>query len=249
MRCRSMDASYELKYHKLEEKNWWFISRRDMILQLMKKININKNAKILEMGCSGGPLIQFLTQNGFQNIIGIDISKSAIELCKNRGIKHVEVMDGAKTRFKDNEFDLVIASDILEHIKNDSAALSEWHRILKPNGKLIVFVPAFNFLWSNHDEINHHYRRYSKTQLKKGIEKANFRLDDISYWNFSLFFPSSILRIFQHLQSDSNEKRDQLYELNHLVNKILIDLLKVENWFLKFFNFPLGVSVFAVCRK
>jgi len=245
-----MDKSYESKYHLLEESNWWFVARRDIILKLIKKLDLKKNAKILEIGCSGGPLLKFLKQNGFLNIYGIDISASAIDLCRMRRIKNVAVMDGAKTQFKNGEFDLIIASDILEHINVDTSALSEWYRLLKPNGRLIIFVPAFNFLWSTHDETNYHYRRYSKSLLLKKLEKANFKINRSSYWNFCLFFPTAAMRILQRFSVKKKSKtKDQLYKLTPLVNNGLIILLKVENWFLKFLNFPIGVSIFAICKK
>lgn len=239
-----MDKSYEIKYHKLEEKNWWFKARRNTILHLIQKIGVNKNAKILDIGCSGGLLIKFLAHKGFLNIYGIDISENAIDLCKERGIKNVKVMDGTKLLFNDNEFDLVIASDVLEHIEEDSAALLEWYRVLKPNGKLIVMVPAFDFLWSSHDKINHHYRRYPKLDLKKKVKKANFKIMRISCWNFFLFFPTVVVRLLQRFYNKKNELKDQLYQVNPLINKILANLLKVEDWFLNFLNFPLGVSIF-----
>ena len=245
-----MDKSYEKKYHKLEEKNWWFISRRNFISQLMKKIGIDQNAKVLEIGCSGGPLIEFLGNTGYSDITGIDLSKDAIDLCKKRGIKKVRVMDGAKTLFRENEFDLIIASDILEHIKDDDSALCEWYRLLKPKGELIVFVPAFNFLWSGHDEVNKHFRRYNKPSLISKMKKAQFKLQKVSYWNFFLFFPTYLLRTFQHsLLKKKSESKDQLFELNPLINRILITLLKFENFLLKYFNFPIGVSIFVVGRK
>ncbi len=244
-----MDVNYELKYHKLEEKNWWFISRRSLITQLIKKNGIHKSDKILEVGCAGGPLIKILAAEGYSNITGIDLSENAIELCKKRGIENAMVMDAAKTLFKDNEFDLLIASDILEHIEDDHSALAEWKRILKPNGILIVFVPAFSFLWSNHDVINHHFRRYSKGMLKGDIEKANLTINTLSFWNFSLFLPVCLLRLIQNKQKNTVVTNDHLYELNPFINKMLIYLLKVENFLLRFIRFPFGVSVFAVCKK
>lgn len=243
-----MDELYELKYHSLEEKHWWFESRRDIIFKLIQKMD--KNSKILEIGCSGGPLIKFLKQNGFNNIYGIDKSKKAIELCKSNGLKNIFLMDGLKTRFNNEEFDIIIASDILEHIKEDNLALLEWNRILKKGGRLILFVPAFNFLWSEHDEVNKHYKRYSKSMLITLFKKSNFRIEKISYWNFILFFPASLFRIFQHIfLKNKIQKKDQLYKLNNIINKSLIFLLKLENLFLKKLNFPIGVSVFALVTK
>ncbi|MBU1017219.1 class I SAM-dependent methyltransferase [Patescibacteria group bacterium] len=245
-----MDKLYESKYHRLEKYYWLLITRRGIIINLIKKMGVANNAKILEIGCSSGPLINLLKHNGFTNNYGIDISVDAINLCKKRDLNNVAIMDGAKTQFEDREFDIIIASDVLEHIKDDQSALLEWYRLLKPNGKLILFVPAFDFLWSDHDEINNHFRRYNKSSLTKKLKEAQFKVLRISYWNFVLFFPTYLLRTFQHFfTKKKDEPKDQLYELNSLVNKILIVLLKTENLFLKYFNFPTGVSIFTICRK
>ena len=245
-----MDKSYELKYHRLEETQWWFVSRRDILLKLIEQSNFGKDARILEIGCSGGPLLKILKEAGYTHAYGIDISEKAIDLCKRREIDNAMLMDGTKTRFGDNEFDIVISSDVLEHIEDEASALSEWHRILKPDGKLIVFVPAFNFLWSGHDEVNLHYRRYSKSQLTERSGKAGFEIDKNSYWNFTLFFPAALIRLSQRLfRRKTGKPKGQLYDLNPVVNKCLVVLLRCENWFLNFFNFPVGVSVFVVCRK
>jgi SAM-dependent methyltransferase len=159
-------------------------------------------------------------------------------------------MDGSKPAFGDGQFDIVIASDVLEHIEDEQKALKEWNRILKPAGKLIVFVPAFKILWSKHDEANHHYRRYSKLDLIRVLEKAQFEIDRSSYWNFILFFPTSLVRLVQRIVSKYGQKSgDQLVELNRVANKILVYLVKTENILLKVLNFPVGISVFATASK
>jgi len=243
-----MDQLYEAKYHLQERTNWWFESRRHIILNLLKADT--KNSKILEVGCSGGILIHALGQIGFREVYGIDISAKAIELCKSKGIQNVFIMDGTKTGFGNDQFDTIIASDVLEHIEREEKALCEWRRLLKPGGKLIVFVPAFSFLWGKHDAANHHYRRYSKSQLIRVLKEAEFRIDRSSYWNFSLFFPTNVVRTVQRtILKDENKRGDQLLELNPLTNKLLFCLVKAENIALNAFNFPVGVSVFAIARK
>jgi 2-polyprenyl-3-methyl-5-hydroxy-6-metoxy-1,4-benzoquinol methylase len=243
-----MDETYEAKYHLQEEKHWWFESRRDIIINLLR--GADRNSKILEIGCSGGLLIQALNALGYKNVQGIDISQNAIDLCRQRDIHDVFLMDGSKPAFDDAQFDVVIVSDVLEHIENEEKALCEWNRILKPGGKLIVFVPAFEILWSKHDEVNHHYRRYSKSELIRVLERAEFEIDRSSYWNFILFFPTSLVRLTQRIVSKYGQKsRDQLIELNPVANKILVYLVKTENVFLKVLNFPVGVSVFATASK
>lgn len=244
-----MEKSYELTYHALEENHWWFVARRDIILKLIRKLNIHKTEKILEIGCSGGPLMRSLKNRGFTNLYGIDISHDAIDLCKARNIENVAVMDGAKTQFKNEEFDVIIASDVLEHIEDDSAALAEWYRILKPNGKLLLFVPVHSFLWSSHDEVNKHFRRYAKVLLMNKLEKEHFIWDRISYWNFILFFPIYVLRTLQRLLKRTSVSKNQLHGSNRFIDAILVTILKMENLLLEFIDFPMGVSLFAVCRK
>ena len=245
-----MNKHYEFKYHRLEDTHWFFIARRAMIFGLIKQLNIKQNSKILDIGCSSGSLMQLLARKDFKNVYGIDKSINAVNLCKKRGFKNVNVMDAAKTKFNNDEFDVIITSDILEHIKNDNSALKEWNRILKHGGKLIIFVPAFDLLWSKHDEINHHYRRYSKSELMCCLKKSNFKMIRCSYWNFSLFFPMIIFKYFRYIfLRNENQKSGNLYELNPFANKALLSLLGFENLVLKYLNFPFGVSIFTLAVK
>jgi len=244
-----MEESYASKYHKLEENHWWFLGRRDIIFKLIN--NYHRDTEILEVGCSGGALIRFLKERGFRRLRGIDIDERAIEICRQKGITDTCVGDAERTALKDQQFDMIIASDILEHIKDEDKALREWHRILKKDGELLVFVPAFKFLWSRHDEINHHYRRYSKLSLIKVLKKNGFSIERSSYWNFSLFLPASLVRLSQRFIF-SNRKRvaEQLNETTHFVNRTLKYILRLENKLLSGgINLPLGVSVFAIARK
>lgn len=245
-----MDKEYEFKYHKLEENYWWFQSRRQIVLALVNSLNLSKNAKILEIGCSGGPLLSKLKIDGFTNVFGIDISENAIIVCKERKINNTSVMDATNMDFENEAFDLVIASDILEHIENDTLALKEWNRVLKKEGNLIVFVPAYQSLWSQHDEINHHYRRYTKRTLQKELIHNEFYISRSSYWNFSIFVPTFIARKLQRsFKSSSKKSSDQLYVINPVMNRFLIGILKIENNLLQVLKFPFGVSVFAVGKK
>ncbi|GAH34834.1 unnamed protein product [marine sediment metagenome] len=159
-------------------------------------------------------------------------------------------MDGAKTELGKENFDIIIASDILEHIENDIAALAAWNRTLKQGGRIIIFVPAFRFLWTGHDEANRHFRRYSKLELLALLKKNNFEIERSSYWNFSLFLPIGLTRIFEKAFSKNKKNmRDQLYELKPAINQILTNVLSVENRILKVVDLPVGLSVFAIARK
>src|SRR5207253_9325776 len=127
--------------------------------------------KILDIGCAGGPLLLDLKNAGFYNLYGVDVSEKAAEVCKQRGLENVYVMDGHNPEFEENSFDVIIASDSLEHLQDDMLALKNWNRLLKPGGELYVFVPAFMYLWSKHDVVNQHFRRYTAVELKRKMEE------------------------------------------------------------------------------
>ncbi len=247
---QSMRADFEKKYHSVEEKHWWFVGRREIISALAQKVYPHdKRIKILEIGCSGGPLLQLLVSQGYSHVVGIDKSKKAIQLCKERGFKDVFLMDGVSPQFDCEEFDLIIASDVLEHIRDDEKAVKEWRRILKPKGVIICFVPALKALWSKHDEDNEHYRRYTKTDLKKIFLMHDFKILKSSYWNIILFLPAVFFRFLTKFFFKKSLTH-QLKESNYASNYLLKKLLTVENFFLSIgVNYPIGISVFAIAKK
>jgi ubiquinone/menaquinone biosynthesis C-methylase UbiE len=242
-----MEKEFEKKYHKLEKYHWWFISRRDLILRIIKQFE--KKTKILEVGCSSGRLMIDLKKAKFNQVIGIDISHEAIHFCRKNNIKNIIQMDGSQLGFKGKEFDLIIASDILEHILDDHQAVSEWKRVLQEKGTILAFVPALNILWSNHDILNRHFRRYGNQQVKALFERNGLKIVRISYWNFSLFFPIFIKRaIIDKIIKPSKEKND-LFQMNKAINFFLYLLLALENSYCRLFNLPTGLSLFILARK
>lgn len=244
-----MDKSYEQKYHDIEEWNWWFVARRRAILSLLK--DTDKKAKILDVGCAGGPLLNELKQHGFTNTSGIDFSAEAVAKCKSRGLDAYQ-MDAHNLEFAANTFDVLIASDSLEHLENDEKALESWNKVLKPGGKIFVFVPAYMFLWSEQDTVNFHYRRYTKAELVKKMEKAGFEVKRKGYWNFAVFFPTAVFRLLQRVKNKiapSKEAKDQLSGFGGFSNSLLKGWMNFENKIFKVLPFPCGVSVFVEATK
>ncbi len=237
---------YINEYLKMQEENWWFVSRNSIILNLIKKYKSkDKKLKILDVGCACGNLLFYLREKGFENLYGIDYNKKLIENIDFKDIKVTEG-DAQKTDFEENFFDVIVSSDSLEHMDDDLAVLKEMKRILNKDGILIVFVPAFNFLWSYHDVINQHKRRYNLRDLYKKVETAGFYVKKISYWNFFMFFPAVLVRFLKNILS---VKSNDFYRTPSFINGLIISVLSIENLFLNFLNFPFGVSVFAVCGK
>jgi SAM-dependent methyltransferase len=244
-----MDVQYETRYHQLEEQHWWFRSRRDIIFKLVQKLGIKRTSDILEIGCSSGILMEKLRDTGFTNLTGIDISDAGIRQAQQRGLTNTFVMDGAKLDFADESFDLVLASDVLEHIEDENAALREWTRLLRPGGQLIVFVPAFQFLWSQHDVVNHHFRRYSGAHLSDRVANAGLKIQRLSYWNCGLFFPAAAARLAQRFVRPANGGSDDLKPMPSWINNFLTQWVKMENSVLTNTSMPLGVSVFVIAQK
>tara|TARA_B100000519_G_scaffold135943_1_gene117600 strand:+ start:6983 stop:7732 length:750 start_codon:yes stop_codon:yes gene_type:complete len=244
-----MLKKYENYYHQIENEHWWHISRRDMIIKLIQWQVLDKNYRVLDIGCSTGKLVKEVLKLSKATVFGIDISEIAVKQCKKDGLKNIYLMSGDKTTFDDNSFDLIIASDCLEHIENDTKALIEWKRILKPNGKLIIFVPAWKTLWSNLDEMSHHHRRYSFSDLKNKLINTDFNIHRLSFWNAVLFIPIFIYRKIENLNRANNAIRDQSSLPSNFINELLKSILRIENNIIKKYNFPIGVSLFAICTK
>jgi len=167
-----MEKDFEKKYHDVEINHWWFKSRRKYLIDLLK--DAPKDSKILDIGCSSGIFLKDLEKLGFktENLYGIDISEKAIQNCKANGIQHCFVMDAQNITIQES-FDIIVASDCLEHLEDDKKALKNWKSLLKIGGEMYVFVPAFMSLWSYHDEINMHHRRYTNGELKSKITAEN----------------------------------------------------------------------------
>lgn len=243
-----MNIEYELKYHQIEENYWWFQARRDMVFRLVQDLRLPHTAAILEIGCSGGPLLQRLRAQGYTDLTGIDVSEAGIAVAQQRGIPNVSCMDGAHLDFPDASFDLVIASDVLEHIEDEAQALREWTRVLRPGGQLLVFVPAFSFLWGKHDEVNQHYRRYTAEQLATAMRQTGLQVKRRSYWNVGLFLPIAAIRVFTRILR-FRRRADDNFVMPQIFNTLLCALIMTENRILRGVNAPIGVSTFAMAHK
>jgi ubiquinone/menaquinone biosynthesis C-methylase UbiE len=226
------------KMYALEKENWWFVGKRELVVSLFKQMNTVKNPKMLDIGCGTGIISEELSE--FGDLTAIDASDSALKYCSGRGFKTVK-MDAEKMKFNKNSFDVVFMLDVLEHFSDDASVLNQISKILKKNGIVIITVPAFKSLWSNHDVVLAHRRRYEKGELRK-ILKKNFQIIKMIYWNSFLFFPAFLAKILIH---DLGLKK-----LNPVINRMLITLLRFENYLIsKNINLPFGVSIVCILKR
>ncbi len=207
-----MDNNFENKYILFEKNWWWFNGRRDLILQIIKDIPYTR---VLEIGCGSAELSKYI-----KNYIGLDISSKTSKFI---------IGDAQKLPIKDNSVDLILLLDLLEHT-DDKVVIEEVYRVLKPDGYVIITVPGFMFLWSQHDIDNHHKKRYRRGELPLN----KFEVIKFTYWN-SILFPIMAL---------AKRKKAQLTILPKSVNYILQNVLKIENYLiLKNVRLPIGVTL------
>lgn len=231
----------EYKYQfKVEVSDWWFVAKRNKLIHYINTY-LKKESKILDMGCGTGIIMKKFQNLGF-NICGIDKSSDAISFCKKRGLNNVKLGDGNNIPFENEKFDIVIALDILEHVDDDSLVLKEMNRVLKKGGKLIISVPAFKFLWTQHDIEVQHKRRYAKSNLESKIIQSGFKIKRINFGYVIFFLVLFISRIFSKKIITKSLKTNQIF------NKILIFLLWVEDK-LSFIPYPFGTSIYCLAEK
>ena len=245
-----MDPSEYDKMYSLEEANWWYVGRRNLVMKMAARADdglSEKPLRILDAGCGTGINLKYLQILG--DVYGLDISKNALIFSRIRGLHSLICGSVDKLPFKNELFDLVLALDVIEHMDEDTSAVRELNRVLKPGGRLIITVPAFQFLWTSHDLAVHHKRRYTRSGLLNILRRCGFENEKATYWNFFLFLPVAIVRLSKRVHRSGNAMQTDLAELPSLLNGLLLGLIRIENVILMRFDLPVGISVMCTCRK
>ncbi len=247
-----MDINLYQDFYNLATKHWWFVARSKIIFSMVDRfLPDRERLEILDVGCGTGSLLKKLEKYG--HAMGVDISEEAIKFCRLRGCRNVYVVDQEEgLPFQDNTFDLVIAMDIIEHIDDDSGALAECYRVIRKGGVLLITVPAYDFLWGPHDEVNDHKRRYVAKELRNKMEKAGFTVKKMTYFD-AFLFPFFVLVRTGHRVSkmiNSNYKaHSDLKMRSTVINYLLKTIFSLEDPLLKKLNFLYGASLLCVAEK
>ncbi|MFN3306514.1 MAG: class I SAM-dependent methyltransferase, partial [Candidatus Kapaibacteriota bacterium] len=180
-------------------------------------------------------------------VICLDPSPIAVEYCKSRGLELVFQSTIDDFYLLNQNLKAVCALDVIEHIDDDLGTLKKLYNLLEDNGKLLVTVPAYQWLWSNHDVLHMHRRRYTKKHLLRVLNQSGFQVIYISYFNFFLFIPAVIKRF---LSKKSNiENQPPVDPVSNFVNKVLTKIFLFEKFFLPRVRFPFGLSIIAIAKK
>lgn len=236
------------KMYELEDRYWWFIGRRKLVKWLLREHNPNgSNSLVFDLGCGTG--LNLSSFNDEFKTIGSDISKEALGFCRERQLENLFSCKAEAIPLANDSVDLVTALDVLEHVREDLPALKEINRVLKPGGKLIVIVPAYGFLWSEHDEALHHYRRYVAREMRAKMTASGFEIERSTYFISALFFPILFFRLWQGLRRTSIEASVSYRLPPAWINRLLVTCLDIERALINHFNLPFGVSLIVVGRK
>jgi len=238
--------TYDIEWN-LEKSHWWFVGRRKLIRFLISSSNTWDEHILLDIGCGVGSNLSLFSSMGFKSI-GMDSEIYGLLLVKRR-LSGVPLVNGDLMRlpFKCGSLGLIIATDVLEHLDDDTIGIKEIYRTLKKNGKAIFTVPAFGFLWGVQDIVGMHKRRYLKKELVSKIEKEGFKILRSSYFNLFLFFPILLVRSVIHLLGLSIKSENEIN--SPFLNSLLKGVFSLEASILKYFSFPFGVSIFCIAKK
>ncbi|MFT3910680.1 MAG: class I SAM-dependent methyltransferase [Ferruginibacter sp.] len=247
-----MNKEYVQQYAKLEREHWWFLVRQKIILQFLQKhiASPGKQLRVLNVGAAGGASSEFL--KAFGDVVSVETEPLFIEYLRQQNIVVTEASI-TKLPFNDNCFDLVCAFDVIEHVADDVQAMKEMERVCKKDGSICITVPAFMSLWSQHDVVNGHHRRYKKNGLRSLFEKTILlKPIEITYFNSLLFLPILMTRKMSNLFRKNKKQTESdftYFKTSSLSNSILKKIFAVELTTMKLFHFPFGASLIAVLKK
>jgi ubiquinone/menaquinone biosynthesis C-methylase UbiE len=234
----------------VEDSYWWYQALRQHVAESIDPES--ENFSLLDAGCGSGGMLATLRQKFPRaELTGIDESEHAIELCRDRELGARLVRAGVhELPFPADAFDFVLSLDVWTNAGVDDAlAAHETHRVLRPGGKLILNLAAFEFLKGAHDEAVDAVRRYTRPQVRALLDGAGFLVERITYWNFTLTPPIALLRWLSRRRLDREEARSDFRLLSPFMNTALKTLAALELSASRHLSLPLGTSVLAVARK
>jgi SAM-dependent methyltransferase len=245
-----MDARLMQAMLEVDEHHWWYRGRRRIIRAELARLPLPARSRVLDAGCGSGRTLQELRQ--FGEVSGIELDPEAARVARSRGDYDVRIGRLEELPWEDARFDLITCLDVIEHTPDDRLTLRELRRVCKPGGWLLVTVPAYQALWSVHDEANHHYRRYVRATLRSAAVQAGWQVQRMTSFNSLLLAPAAAVRLSQrrrmHPPNDTYKPDLQLGPA--WLNGVLERPLQIEaRWLARGRTLPAGLSLLAVLRS
>jgi SAM-dependent methyltransferase len=243
-----VNRDYELQTHRVEDRHWWYRGRRRVVERAIARLGLPASARILDAGCGSGRNMLDLARHG--TVTGVELADASVAAARARDVGSIVQGSITEMPFPADSFELAVCLDVIEHLEDDHAALRELRRVLAPGGALLVTVPAYQWLWSRHDEINHHHRRYNRRSLLAAATAAGWECTYAGYFN-SLLLPVAIaLRALDRVKATkTTESSLDLWVPPAPLNWLLQQPLQLEAAVIgSGRRIPAGLSLLAVLR-
>jgi SAM-dependent methyltransferase len=247
-----MKEEFYAEYYGIENVHWWFLGRWHIFLNVIRReFNYqSEGVRALDVGCGTGTWLGRL--ESFGPAFGVDCATESVRFCQSRGRSRLTQGSATDLPFEDESFDLVCALDLLEHVHDDIGALKEFGRVCRPDGRILITVPAYRFLWGRQDEISDHLRRYTAKELHAKIQTAGLVVKKLTCFNTMLFPFIALIRLGRRLLPRLNEgelESDFTMTRPGLANDFLARVFRTESALVNRVSMPFGVSILAVASK
>ena len=229
-----------------DAEHWWFVARRQILRDQIAALGLPRSARILEAGCGPGGNLGMLAE--FGEVTALEPNETARRIATERtgfAVQGGTLPDDAL--FPLESFDLVAAFDVIEHIEDDAGAVRSLARVLRPGARFVMTVPAYGWLWSEHDERHHHKRRYTRAASRRLLESAGLVVEKCSHYN-TLLTPLVVLRRGVARLSGAAFKPDDAMPPPFL-NSLLAGVFGFERHLLRLGSLPFGISILCIARR
>lgn len=240
-----MEDRYENDTLAVEDRHWWYRGRRRIVLDVVAGLPLPQEPHILDAGCGSGRNLVELSR--FGSVVGLEPSSRGAEVARARGLGEVVQAGIDAIPFAPSSFDLITCLDVLEHIEDDRGALLELRRVARPGGILLITVPAYPRLWSSHDELNRHCRRYTRPTLLGRAVETGWRPLRTTHFNALLLPAAAAWRLGERLRSSQAPPTSELVRTPSSLNWLLEQPLRAEAALLRSGRrLPAGLSLVGV---
>ena len=240
---------YELMY-RVEDEHWWYRGMASITRALLARwYGASSSLRILDAGCGTGSAMSTLLAD-YGQVTGVDIHPLALKFCRKRGLSRIACASILDLPFAPAAFDLVTSFDVLyeKAVESDSGALREFVRVLVPNGRVLLRLPAYDWLRGRHDEMVHTKKRYTTKEVARLFMQSGLVVEHISFANMFLF-PVAVLKRLSEKLFGLRDGHSDLNTSAGLLDGAFEKILKGEASLIAAHSLPFGLSVVAVGRK